>query len=243
MLLKFGGFSHAVAEVDVAMTAETIFTDDGTPWATDKRWTITGDILGGSAAEIDTAVTLLIDAYEAGTTGDLILTLPSGASAYAVSALAGDALGGQLVVTRPPSFPTMANAGYVTTLPFSIEVGGRFPLSDVSVALRSFSESLTFSGGGPQFAHLELITGRPRAQRVRDSTIYRATQAGQAVGIYRYPQRPSPIWPQAQVVSPVRQVDSPSRIGGVYTDFPISWSYEFESAYPLFGTPNPWGLG
>jgi hypothetical protein len=240
MLLKFGGFSHAVAEVDVSTQAESLFTSGGTPWATRKRWTITGDLLAANSAGIDAAAASLLAAYPAGETGDFSLTLPAGGNAVAVSALSADALGG-IKVTRPPSFPGMANSGYVTTLPFSIELEGTFPLASVATALLSFTESLVFEGGGPLIAHLELVSGLPRAQRVKDSTIYRATQSGQAVGIYTWPTRPGPRWPASLVRSPRRELVSPRRDGDEYTEFVISWAYEFESADPLFGTPNAWG--
>lgn len=241
MLLKFAGFVHQVAEVDVSLAAESLFTTGGTPWATLKRWTISGDLLADNSAGIDAAAKALMDAYPAGATGDFSLTLPAGGNAVAVSALSADALGG-IKVVRPPSFSGMANSGYVTTLPFSVELEGTFPLANVSTALLSFSESLVFDGGGPLIAYLELVSGLPRAQRVRDATVYRATQSGQAVGLYAYPIRPAPRWPASLVRPPSREVISPRRDGDEYTDYTISWSYEFESAYPLSGIPNFWGI-
>ena len=104
---------------------------------------------------------------------------------------------------------------------------------DLETALRSFEETLSFSGGGPKYGHLETLAGPPVKQLLRQQTVYRVGQSGQAIGLYQRPTAPLPIWPQAQVESGVRRLSSPKRRRDDYTDFSIDWSFRFESATPL----------
>jgi hypothetical protein len=52
------------------------------------------------------------------------------------------------------------------------------------------------------------------------------------------------LWPAALVEAGTFQSASPRRRGSgaalAFTDFPISWTYRFESALPLIGRPNVW---
>ena len=53
----------------------------------------------------------------------------------------------------------------------------------------------------------------------------------------------SPIWPDALLQDGDFDLDSPKRRGGIspkYTDFAISWRYEFKSPTKLVGVPNLW---
>lgn len=239
MQLSFGGHTHAIGEVDLGIASETMFTEGGTAWATRKRFSISGDLLGDSPADIDAAVLTLEAAYKSGIRGDVSLSLPGGGLTN-ISVKNSDTLGG-IQVVRPPSYPTMNNAGYVTNLRFEIEIEATFPITSPQTFLRSFTETMTFEGGGPEFRYLELLSGLPIRQRVKDNTIYRATQQGSAVGINSYPRRPPPRWPAFLVMTPTTSATSPRRVSENYTDFETVWNYEFESAHRLVGAPNNWG--
>ena len=145
-------------------------------------------------------------------------------------------------VVRQPTFPEWQGAEAGTQRTYSIVVEGE--VLDKSVTIGSFHERLSFNGGGPMFAHLQPLQGLPQKQLIYESTPYQVSQDGEAVGIYSYPVPPGPIWPSALKENPRIRQGQPRRSGPVgkpfYTDFPISWSYRFESALPLVGKPNVW---
>ncbi len=74
-------------------------------------------------------------------------------------------------------------------------------------------------------------------------TAYRATQTGQAVGLYGYPPVPPPLFPGKLEEGGRPTLGSPRLRNGVYVDWPVSWSYSFVSATPLVGFPNRWPAG
>jgi hypothetical protein len=146
-------------------------------------------------------------------------------------------------VTKPPDFPLGAGAEYSTFRNFALAVEADF--LDSSIGLVSWTESLSFSGGGPQFGYLLTLNGPPQKQLLRQQTTYKATQQGEAVGLSAYPTAPNPIWP-ADEHSDQRHVSQvlPERTGpgptAVYHHFKTRWSYVFESAAPLVGVPTAW---
>jgi hypothetical protein len=239
MFLKYGDHSHAVGECDIAIAIETLETEGGTPYAHRHRWTVSGLLTGADADEIDEKVIDLKTAYRENDR-DLTILLPDGASASTQRLVTAGAIGGVRVVST--SFPTMARAGYVTNYRYQIVLEAEIPLDDPETALRSFNETLTFSGGGPRYGHLETLTGPPVKQLLRRQTIYRVEQSGQAVGLYARPTPPLPIWPAAQIESGARRLTSPKRRRNEYTDLAIDWSFRFESAGPLIGSPHVWGV-
>jgi len=107
--------------------------------------------------------------------------------------------------------------------------------------LDSWKETLTFQGnGGPRKLYQEVIDGPAIEQQVLPYTIVRATQSGTAVGILRPPPYPPPIFPNPISESFSQAQESPERTSQGHVKFPISWSYSFQSATPLVGTPTYW---
>ena len=239
MFLKYGDHAHAVGECDIAIAIEALETDAGTPYAQRVRWDIRGLLTGEDASEINEKVIALKTAYSENAR-DLTILLPNGTTASSQRIVSANTTGGTRVVSA--SFPTMDRAGYVTNYQYSVVVEAEIPLDDIQTALRSFSESLSFTGGGPRYGHLETLNTAPVKQLLRQQTVYRVEQVGQAVGLYARPTPPLPIWPAAQIESGARRLGSPKRRRNDYTDFDINWSYRFESASPLVGSPHVWGL-
>ncbi len=213
------------------------------------RVAIDGRLQATSAAGIEAQYALLSAAY-AVNGGDFLVFLPTGARSDQLSLLSLDALGG-VRVTQKPSLGSLENAQYVTYLPVTITleaeyVSGNSPLN----ALSSFEESLSFEGGGPVQDWYRPIKGTPSKGIVRQADTYRATQTGKAVGYFDYPRlgttagAPPPIFGiDALNRNPQVSLGSPEKLGSSYVNFPVSWTYEFESATPLFGTPNRWPIG
>lgn len=146
-------------------------------------------------------------------------------------------------IVRPPAIPRGEGAQLTTFLDYTITATADYPAGSGTGLLRSFSETLAFSGGGPRRAVLECVNVPPQEQVLTAYTAYRATQTGQAVGMFAYPPVPAPLFPGKLEVALQPAFGSPKLRNGVYTDFPVSWSYSFVSATPLVGFPNRWPSG
>lgn len=240
MRLKYRNYTHPAGTVAVAITQQGLFTPAQHWWATRHVWQITATITGSSAATVDTAVREMQSAYSV-QGGDLLLLLPDGTPSTH-QLLNASCHGGTRVMGG--SFPDGRGAEGVTYRTVQVTVEGDVPLSTANLAsqLMSFSESVQTSGGGPRFGHLESVTGRPQKQRLRRFTTVRAVQSGQAVGLYAYPTVPTPIWPGQQVEQAQIRRQTPKRVGSDQIEYPVTWSYRFESSFPLIGTPNVWGV-
>lgn len=241
MVLKFGTYTHDTGEIDLSTSKSTLFTSAQLPYATLERWTIQGRLLADTPAEMDTKLASLEAAYSGEfSASDLYLTLTDGSTASQLLLDASAATGGIRIVQQP-SIPTLDRAGYVTNLAYTVVLEAEFPLADVETAIRSWTETLTFSGGGPRYGYLLPKVGLPVKQLLKRSTTYLAMQRGSAVGLYRRPSPPRPRFPFAQLEAGQRSLRSPRRYGNDYVDYGVDWEYKFESAFPLIGTPNVWG--
>lgn len=244
--VKYGTYAHDAGEVEVSISEEILETDAATPYARMVRWDLVGMLIGSSAQDIDTKAAALKAAYaENGKDLSLMIVNDAGNTVKAdCSITSTDATGGVRVI-RPPSFPAMRNAAYVTYLPYTITLEAEIPVADAPTLLRSFEERLTFSGGGPRYGMLEPNRGAPIRQRLKEQTIWRAEQTGRAVGLYSRPSAPLPLWPAWLVERGTFGKTGARRRGSgaslSYTDFDISWAYSFESPIQLIGNPRSWG--
>jgi len=231
-----GSYTHKVGEVEYVVQQQTLYTERQSPHATLVTIQLTGVLIGSSPAALDAKAVQLVAAYRDG--GDLYL-YRSGGVATSLSLRSANTTGG-VRVTQPPSFPTMAGAAFATHLPFTIVIEGEVPLGNAGASLQSFSETVQFTGGGPKYGFLEPLTGSPVRMRLRQSTVFRATQSGSAVGLYARPSPPAPLWPAWIKEAPQISGTSPRVVGvrGALRDFGVSWSYSFESSGPLTGGPT-----
>ena len=241
MLLSYGDYRHPLGQPAIVISRQTLFSAANTPLAVRERWEISGLLQAGSSEEMSEKIDSLEAAYATGGK-DLVLYLPDGSTASSHRLVNSETLGGVRVV-RPPSYPQGRGAEYATIRTFAVALEADLPVS-LETALVSYRETLEFRGGGPRFGHLEPLVGLPIKQLLRRHTIFRATQRGEAVGWLAYPTPPLALWPAALVEAGTVQLASPRRRGSgpalAYTDFPISWSYQFESALPLLGRPSAW---
>lgn len=252
MFVKYGSFTHPLGEAAVSIDRETLFTEAGTPWAVRERWDIQGvisnttinragdSIPSGVPADLSPKINALELAYSQNNQ-DIALLLPDGETPTSHRIISAHTLGGVQVV-QAPCYPEGIEAEYVTYRSFTVAVEALRPLSSPTKLL-SFTETMTYEGGGPRYGHLEPLVGRPIKQTLKRFTIYRVTQQGHAVGLYAYPPIPKPLWPAAQVRNRRIEKGSPRRRGGSVitdTEFPISWVYEYESAFSLIGGPHLW---
>lgn len=240
MYLQYGSYQHASGEVSVVISKQGLFTDAGMSRAVRERWEIQGQLHAATPAAVSTAIDALVAAY-AVQGQDLGFYFDDGQpSSHAIDS---SATNGGVRVVVPPSFPQGRGAEYSTFRNYTIVLEAEW--LDTGTALLSWHETLQFRGGGPQFAFLQPIAGAPVKQVLRQATTYHVTQSGEAVGQQAYPTPPGPIWPASEHVNQ-RQVryELPKRMGptgqATFTQYKVSWTYQFEAAAPLVGLPSSW---
>jgi hypothetical protein len=227
--------------VALAYDLEPLRGESGTIYAHAHRYQLQGALVADSESAMDAAYAALAAAYYDGR--DLALVFTAGGDTTLLLETAS--CNGGTKVTRGPSLPEMRNAAYTAYLPYAITVEGEIEATGRNTDLLSFTETIQRSGGGPRYAMRETLNSLPIRQQVRRSTIYRVTQSGTAVGLYSYPQVPPPLFPAALLEAPVVTLVSPKRRGGAinsrtYTEFAVQWSYSYESAGPMAGSPTLW---
>lgn len=242
IVVQYGSYTHDAGEVEYTIQKNALLSSRNLVVGQSVTIQMQGMLLSTDVSAMDSRVQSLVAAYAVPNQNWRVL---NNGSALAISINAVDTISG-INVVQPPSFPSNKDAAYVTYLPYTITLAYEQAKNDELFALKSFTESLQFSGGGPKTMHLETATGLPQKQIVRQHTIYRAVQSGQAVGMYREPIPPAPIWPNALVEAPSVGFTNGRVIGPLSAtrqiDLAVSWQYNFESATPLFGRPNIWGV-
>ena len=240
MHVRYGFYNHAPGEVSLSISKEHKRTNAGTIIARTIRWEMNGLLLNpsGDPAQMSARILALQAAY-ATDAKDLKLIMPDGSTDSQHVLLQSDVIGDVRVV-HPPSFPSNEGAAYITAMPYRIVVEGDIPIGNPITPLTAFTETVSFSGGGPRTGHLEPLVGRPIRQLLRQYTSFKAKQSGNAVGYRSYPDIPPPIWPTELVCWPEFTYETPKRTGFEYLEYSVSWSYEFASKFPLEGYPHVW---
>lgn len=243
MFVKYGTYTHAANECAIVVNKTPRYNEGGHVVSIVERWDIVGFIQAASQAALTTALNSLATAY-ASNNLDLTLLLDDGVTPTHHQILTASTLGGTRVVVAP-SFPEGKNAEYSTFRSYSLAVEAEIPVSGYASLLILFDETVTFQGGGARFVHLQTLTGNAQKQTVADATPYRATQTGRQVGYASYPTVPSPLW-SASEMRDQRSISykSPKRSGtsgsAQYSEYEVSWQYQFESVTALSGSPNVW---
>jgi hypothetical protein len=235
VFITYRGYSSASGECALTETAQALETEFGVEYALRRRWVIDGQVQADSPGATVARLMALANAFSVwgfditlrGDDGTLVKTLTT-----------GDSLTGVKIV-QPPGWPTGGGAQLTTFADYQVVAEADYPLGSNGATYRSFSETVTFSGGGPRRVLVECVNSPPQWQTLYAQTIFRATQSGQAVGLYGYPPVPPPLWPVALLESPRLSKGTPRRMANLLMEFPVSWSYEFGSPFQLSGGPNP----
>lgn len=240
MYLKYGNYQHAAGEASVVISKQQLFSDAGIARGVRERWDIQGMLQAADQAALTAAIDELRAAY-AIQAQDVGFYRDNGqpTSHRIVSA---ETNGGVRVVV-PPSFPQGQGAEYTTFRSYTLALEAEW--LDSQANLLAWHETIRFQGGGPRFAYLEPINGQPVKQLLQQATTFKAAQSGEAVGYAGYPVPAPPLWPEAEHLDR-REIryELPKRTGppgsATYTQFRVSWSYNFEDAGPLVGLPTAW---
>ncbi len=239
MYLQYGSFSHTVNEAGVSITRRATWTDTGIQRGFIEQWRVEGFIQAADTGALTTAIQQLQNVYSVQPSGGIGLFLDDG-TATAHGIFASQTIGGIRCV-EGPNFSEWQGGEYTTFRRYSLTIEAE--VFNPACLYVAYAEMLTFRGGGPRNIHLETAIGLPQKQRVQNFTVYRATQDGSAIGLANYPPANAPIWPAALMEpNTVITGKSPKRSGPpgapTYSDFEISWHYEFEDALPLLGAPT-----
>lgn len=239
MYLSYGNYSHQPNEAEISFIITSKFNEGGQVYQQNHRWTIQGLLLGSSATDLDTKWAALRNAYDV--QGKTISLYHDNGTLSVRQLRTQDCIGGTRVVQPPTS--QFQPGTHTTFIPYQIVVEGDVPNPDVTLV--SFKEILKKDGGGPLFLHLEPLYGPPVKQQIKTDTTYRVVQEGEAIGFYSYPVAPGPVLGAANLIkAPQIELGSPKRSGPVgspfWTEYPIKWVYNFESASPLNAIPNRW---
>jgi hypothetical protein len=241
MYFQYGNYQHAHGEVNLSLSKKANRNPRGfsafTTWTMQVEGTLIG--AGETAAELQDNIrgqilalenAYALDGFDAGLFHDDGSPTPHLLDSSA-------SLGG-VRVTGIEFDKDNRDGQYATGRSYRITLEADFP--SPAVTLQQWTESLRVVGsGGPRTVHLETMSGVPQKQVVNQRTIVRATQSGSAVGLRAYPLPPPPLFPLAEQVDK-REIGkgSPRNLHGAFVDWPINWTYQFEAAGSLMGTPN-----
>lgn len=234
MILRYGGYTHGDGEVTITVSKEKTYAETGEQTGYKEAWTIRGVLHADTVPALTNALAALEDAYSIN--GNNLILYESNGSTPTVHSLINSNTASGVRITKI-SYPVGDNTEYVASRTYEIEAEAQ--IIKQNVEFDEWNETITVKGGGPKFVYLQTLTGPPQKQIVAQSTPYFATQSGTAVGLLAYPRFPPPLFPQHEHLdqrvqsraSPQVQPNTPSK-------FQIDWTYEYESASPLFGVPG-----
>lgn len=234
LFFKYGSFVHAAGEALVSSFNVSVERSPrGNPILTKKSMTISGIIDAGSNAELTAKLKELEAAYAK---QDQVAGLFHDSGEPTVHYLPNaNTLGG--VRSSGVSYPSGESIEYVTSRSYSVTLEADYLFED---QVLDFQETLSFTGTcSERWVYLNCLNGPPEKQIVEKVTTQKVTQSGMAMGFRSRPSPPAPLWPESEHKE-ARQITntSPKVVLGVLTDYGIQWSYSFESATPLVGSPH-----
>lgn len=239
MQLQYGTYSFTANECDVKAVSETLVAG-GRPYGRRTMLRVRGRMYTAGQADTTAKMNQLTTALQVPFL-DLVLLCDDSSRSATLLTNAGSLTG--VVITKGPDFEDNMGAEYATQRTFSFSAQAEYPFAGTQNDLLAFSETLSFTGGGPRIIFRPNLDGPWQKQIVYPQTTFRVSQRGAATGYRAYPVVPEPTWPDDELpdrreISPV----SPARVGLNWQAYPITWKYEFESVDELVGVPNLWPM-
>lgn len=239
MIVEFGtGRTRPIHENGCRFDLSAVLDGRGELYAKLLKISIDFRLIGTSPTALDSQITGL-ETFYAGTQDSFRLLHDNGTTPTAHSWAAGTTFGG-FRVSKPPSYLRFQNAEYVAYRTGQIELEALIKLFDDNSRILEFSETLEYEGGGEIYGHLIPNEGLATKQRTREKALWLGTQSGRITHQGEYGAIPRPIFPGALIAKPKLRAESARRIGSSLVGYPTSYSYSFESATPLAGTPTQW---
>lgn len=193
-----------------------------------RRVTLNGFIKADTQAALKSKINTINSLFGADG-GDLILYHNDGTTSSSHTLTTTDSMTG-VMVTSGPDYPSGSGVEYATERNYTVTLEAHYSLSN-SDDLVAWQEQIRIVGtGGPRRVGVEFVTGAPEVQIVNQQTLMYAQQTGSAVGWSSHPVFWGPSAALAayeNVDRRVEQAGTPQLIGGVFRNYPISWTYEF----------------
>lgn len=239
MHVTYGSYALDADASEVTISSDIIWNNGGQILAIKHTWEVQGHLGTNSDGEagINARVIAFLNGVQETPFQDLSLRLSDDTPSVHTLVNSGSISGVRVTNVR---FPEGKGPQFSAFRTFGFTAEAEYLVSGADFLTVSFSETIAFAGGGPLYTHLPALIGPPQKQLIYEMTPYEVVQRGEAVGFTRYPVPPVPIWPGALKKSPTIEKSSPKRNARGYTDWRITWSYEYESATPLIGNPNLW---
>ena len=165
MYLKYGNYRHADNEVAVTIAKEGLFTQAGMPRGVRERWNLQGRLHAADQAGAGAAHRCAVCRLQHSGPGPGVL--PGHRRAREPRDSFSAATNGGVRVVSPPSFPEGKGAEYSTFRSYTIALEAE--LLDPNATVLNWNETVSFSGGGPQFGFFEPIDGLPQKQLLSGS--------------------------------------------------------------------------
>jgi hypothetical protein len=236
MYFQYGNYRHADNEVALtAVQQRPLYSQRGDLLQVRKTISLQGVLLGTSQTEIQQQIAALEAAYsqnnlDAGLYHDNGATSPHFLES-------SQSIDGVKVISL--DFPTSeGRAEYATGRTYTITLQADFLV--VNTSLVAFQESVRLIGaGGPKHVFVPTINGLPQKQTVHANTSSQVIQSGSSIGLVSYPAIPSPIFPSAEHTDR-REIHygPPQSRGNSFINWPVRWTYHFESVLPIFAQPT-----
>jgi len=217
---KYGSYQHDEGECQVSIQRTNTHSDAGVRNKIVDKYVVTGRIHGTSASDLSNKIRAMQNAYaHDGKDFGLVGT------AHIVSAR--DAI---IRVAEGPSFPEGAGGQYTTYRDFTVTIEAIQQSQTAGKSSRTYSETITVSGGGPRYVFIEVLNGPPQKQMPVSQTVCIVTQEGQATSPSSHPSPASQLYPGAIMEAPVIRKNRVQLINGVPSEpYTTSWSYRFGS--------------
>jgi hypothetical protein len=237
MQAVYGRYFFPSDAAEVTSRTETEFSYSGRPIRYRVTYSINVTLLADGQTALSVQENLLRDAlsipYQ-----DFSLLTDAGQPSSATLLNRNSATGVRLV--SGPDFKEAQAAEFVNRRTAEFELAAEYIIKGAENAVVSWTESVSIVGdGGPRRFWRFPMNADPIRQVLAKRSLVRATQSGSAVGHTRPPPRPLPIWPDFKVSEGQGKVDdTPDPKGRAYLNWPVKWSYAFESGFPLVGLPS-----
>lgn len=237
MQVRYGSYAFTAGTCRFGVTQTAVLNDAMFPYAYDVEFAVSGRLYGEgdaalSASELALRAALAVPFRDVG-------VLKTDGTPSATYFRSGSTIGG-ITITKGPNFSGTKATEYVLFREFEFTASFKLPIVNAFTALVSFSESMEYQGGGPEFVMQRAVNAPPQRQLVWQQTEYRLIQTGKAVGFAAYPVPVPPAFPGSLKTSPNYKRSSPERIGVGYWRYPVEWAYVMESASPLDALPSVW---
>lgn len=241
MQLRYGPKQFPVDGTDVGVFVSPILDGFGNPIRRLMRLDVSGRFHVTSTADA-TAQEIALHNALALPYQDLTL-FDDGGAATAIRLQNGTSISGVRIVSGP-TFANGTGPEYATIRTFAFSAEAEYMISGTEGRTISWQESVSIQGdGGPLRTYRLAVNGPilPQPQIVYPRTTVSAVQSGQAVGHTGWPAPANPIWPAFLITrnSGVTRI-APRRVGNGsrLIEYPIAWSYQFESPTQLVGLPT-----